>query len=833
MSRNRSGFTDASRKAGRASRVRPWLDGACHDLRPALRALLRERSFALATVLMLALALALNATAFRVLDTLLLRGYPLVKDNDRLLYIGERSPNAGCCVSYFDFEHWQREAPSLQEMAFMAPRSISLAEGDGDGRTLWVFGFTTNFFRLAGVAPALGRDFEPADAVPGAPRVAIANHGYWQGRLGGSPDVIGRTVRMDGEPVTIVGVMPEGFDFPDKRDVWLPLVDAPELHQRGLNGGEVYGRLAPGATEAQARVELQAINERLGREYPDSNRGVVPVVESYRERLGPVATVFYGSLWLGAWFVLLIACANAANLALARAQERTRELSTRIALGSGRERLVRQLFVEHLCLCAIAGGAAWWLAAVATRTWAAATSTPYSAYDYAPTAGTSLYLAAVTLAVAVLITLAPVAHLWRIDVHGALKGARSSALSPRTKRIANVLVVGQMALAVVLIAGAGVLGRSVWNVVSADVGVASPERVVLGQVTLPRERYDTAESRLRFFDALKARLGALPGVEVAAVGDARPLDDFEPRAVELESRGGERHDAPIFASGPDYFAAIGSSVVLGRDFSAVDRPGAGATAIVNQRFAEAYFGGSNPLGQRLRIYEKYQLEPGEWRTVVGVVANVMQNEETRQRFQPAVYLPLAQQASESVWFFARTARLWDGIAAAVRAELAELDPKLEIADYSTLKATLGLGLDSARGFGKVRDLSKNALIAPVYAALAVLLAAIGLYAVVARSVGQRRGEIGVRAALGATPSRIRRLVLVEGMTPVAIGLALGLAASLGVNRILQSQLIGVSPYDALTLTVAPVVLVVVALAGCLRPAHLAARVDPAETLRQD
>lgn len=812
----------------------PWLRDAARDLRQGLRLLCRSPGFAAATLLVLSLSIALNATAFRVLDTVLLRGYPLVRDNHRLLSIDERSPHGGCCVSYFDYEHWRRETRAFQGMAFMAPRSISLAEDDGDGRTLWTTAWTANVFRLLGVSPVLGRDFTPADTVPGAPPVMMASFRYWQTRLGGRPDVVGRTVRIDGAPVTVIGVMPERFAFPDRSDVWLPLVETPELQRRILNGGVVYGRLAAGATEAQARAELEVINERLAREYPDSNRDVRPVVRNYRASRGTGAMIFYGSLWLGAWFVLGVACANAANLALARANERSREWSTRLALGAGRWRLVRQLFVEHLVLAALAGLAAWWLAAAGTRAWAVATNTIDSAYDYSASTSTWTYFLGVTFGATVFITLAPVTRLWRLGVNGALHDAtRGATTSLHARRLSTVLVVVQMALAVILIAGAGVLGRSMWNVVTADVGVTAPERVLIGHVTLPRERYRTPESRAQFFDGAQARLGAIPGVETAATGNALPTDDFEPRAVEIDGRSRERHGTPIFASGPDYFRAIGAGVVSGRDFTTADRSGAAQVALVNQRFADAYLPGQSPIGQRIRVYEKYQLAPGEWRTIVGVVSNVMHNDSTRQQFQPAVYVPVAQHAPESAWFFVRATQVWNGLAGAVRAELRGMDPKLEVATPSTLAASLGFDFESARMMGSVRDLSKHAVIAPIYATLALLLAAIGLYAVVARSVGQRRTEMGIRMALGATPWEIRRLVVTSGMAPVVAGLLIGIVASLGVNGVLRAQLVGVSPYDAVTLGVASLVLIAVSLAGCLWPARSAMNVVPAAALHQD
>jgi putative ABC transport system permease protein len=504
-----------------------------------------------------------------------------------------------------------------------------------------------------------------------------------------------------------------------------------------------------------------------------------------------------------------------------------------MALGAGRDRLIRQLALEHFLLATIAGVVAAWLSALGTRIWSTATATLYSSYDYSASASTSVYLIAVTLGAAALVTLAPVARLWRLDVNAALKHeTRSSTIDRRAKYLSDAFVAGQMTLAVILIAGAGVLGRSVWNIVSADVGVDSPERVLIGNVVLPAERYGTPESRLAFFETLKAKLASLPAVEAAAIGNARPVDDFEPRAVEVESDPSERHATPIFASGADYFRALGATVLSGRDFAAADRAGAPPVALVNQRFADAYFAGQNPIGQRIRIYEKYRLEPDEWRTIVGIVSNVMQNESARQQFHPAAYLPLSQQSGESLWFFVRATQVWDGIGDAIRAQVREVDPKLEIADYSTLEASLGFKFNSPQ-MGRLNDLAKNAVIAPIYASLALLLAVVGVYAVVARSVGRRRTEMGIRMALGASPSKIRRLVLVEGMAPVGVGLVLGIVASLAVNRILQSQLVGVSPYDVATLSLAPLVLITVALVACLRPASRAVKVDPAITLRQD
>ncbi|HEX5230356.1 MAG TPA: ABC transporter permease [Bryobacteraceae bacterium] len=826
------GAIESSKDAHRDARGIVWLDGLWCDLRFALRSLRRDRVFAIAAIVMLSLAMGLNQTAFRVMDATLLHGYRMVRDNDRVLYITEKLPGAGCCVSYFDFEHWRDQAHAFQELAFMAPRSITLAQGDGDARTMWASAYSSGIFHLFGVAPILGRVFERPDTVPGSPPVVIVSYAYWQAWLGGRSDVIGQTVRMNGQPATVIGVMPAAFDLM-RDEVWLPLIDTPLLHNRVPNGGEVFGRLAPGATEAQARAELEAINQRLANEYPGSNRGVLPDVRNFRDSHGVEAALLYSSLWAGAWFVLWIACANIANLALARAEAKSRELSTRMALGAGRGRILRQLFLENLLVALAAGTVAWLLSAAGVQLWVAATRNRYSApFDYTANAGTSIYLIAIALVSAILITLAPIARLRHVDVNGVLKGAsRGSTLTLRAKHISAVLIAGQMGLAVILIAVAGVLGRSLWNVLSADVGVRSPERVLTGHITLPRERYRTPESRFAFFEAFQTRIRALPGAEAAALGDARPVDSYEPQAIEVNGHPGSRYVTPIFATGPGYFDAIGSAILAGRDFVSADRLRAPAVALVNQRFADVRFPGEDPIGRQIRLYEKYHVEPSEWRTIVGVVSNVMQNEETRQQFLPVVYLPLAQQPAESAWFFLRTQNVSPSLTAGIREQLRELDPKLEINEYSTLQAALDS--PSMLGFGRMQDLSRDAVIAPIYAALALLLAAVGLYAVVRRSVGQRTREIGVRIALGAAPRQIQRLVFTGALMPVFVGLAIGLAGSFAVNRILQFQLVAVSPYDALTLTIAPIVLIAVAILGCAGPVREALRIDPAGALRHD
>ena len=809
-----------------------WLEALLYDFRFALRGLARERLFTVAAILLLALAAGLNLTAFRMMDAMVFRSYPLVRENHRLLYLTEQYPTPGCCVSFIDFDQWRKQARSFQGMAFLGRKSITLSEGEED-RQLWAYPITANTFGLLGVRPALGRDFQSADEVPGTAPVVIISHRYWETQLGGRGDVVGHDLRISGVPTSIIGVMPEGFDFPWKTDLYLPLEQNADLRLPVANGGVAFGRLAPGVSEQSARAELEAISARLAREFPATNRDVRPVVRNYMESLGGSdAPLLYGSVWAGAWFVLWIACANLANLTLARAQGRARELSTRIALGAGRARVLRQLLLESLAIAAAAGLLAWWIAGWSTRAWAAVAVSPDQVLDYSIAFGTVAYLIAVTLGAAAFMTVAPLIRVWRLDVNLALKSeTRSSTRSRRSRSLSAALVAVQMALAIVLMAGAGLLGRSLWKMLGADVGVKEPGNLLVGRIALPQTKYPSSKSRSAVSESLRAALTTVPGVESAAVSDGRPVDGFEPRPFELDSQPGAIHGVPVFAATPGYFQTIGATLLEGRDFHGFDRPETPPVAIVNQRFAETYFPGQNAVGRRFRLYRKAEPESGQWRTIVGVVSNIMQNEWTRQHFVPAAYLPFAQEPTSSVWFFARTRGVSEGMAAAIGAEVRRTDPQLKILDFSTLQASLGL--QPSAGNYRELELIHQAAVAPVFAGIGLLLASIGLYAVVARSVGQRTREIGVRMALGAAPRAIGRLVLREGMAPVGVGLFVGMAASLAVNRVLQSQLVGISPYDPLTLALAPLILILIALAGCLLPMRKAVRVDPAVALRHE
>lgn len=829
------GAVEAAKDAHRDSRGLAWLEGLIYDLRHAVRALVRDRGFTLTSIVMLALVIGLNVAVFAVVNTMLFRGFPLVKNNSRLVYIQERyTLTNGCCLLYADFLAWRDQVRSFSGTAFVGEKAVSISDSDSASRDAIAMLVTSNTFELLGVQPALGRDFIPADELPGAPQVLILPYVDWVTRYGRRADIIGHQLRINKAPATIIGVMPEGFEFPMYGAMWMPLQPTEKMLARKVDGYFAIGRLSAGASLKQARAELDAVNQTLGREFPASNKGVRATARSFSEfQLGPDAKMIYGSVWAGAGFVLFVACANLGNLTLARTLGRARELSTRIALGAGHWRMARQLFTESALLAMVAGALGWWLGQIALRAWIGATWTRYLVLDYSPGVGIVAYCAAITAATAALFGFIPTVRVLRADLSGGLKSeARGATMNRGTKRLSAALVAGQMALAIVLLAAAGVLARSLWNVVGAEVGVRGADRILVGEVRVPREEYPSPEARNRYWDRLQADLRTISGVETTTLASTIPVGSSGAIPFELDAgqTGAERK--PIvsrLAAGPDYFRTLGVAMLAGREFTANDGLGTPPVAIVNQSFVNQYWPGQSAVGRRVAL--RGQDGSTRWYSVVGVASNIMQDRPLRDKFVPIVYIPFRQAPSAVGALFVRTREPVGQVAARVRAVIERSAPAVTLEDYSTLQAKFGFDRD--RMDLEHAELGKHAAVAPIFAILALLLGSVGLYAVVAHSVGQRTKEIGVRMALGAVPSKIRRLILGEALTPVFAGMAIGLAASLGVNRVLQSQLVGVSPYDPATLSIAPLILLLVATVGCLLPVRRAMQVDPAVALRHD
>lgn len=804
-----------------------FFESFAQDIRYALRNMRRSPGFVAVSVAMLALGIGINAAVFTVAHAVLFKGFPQVEGNDRLLYIS----NGGCCISYPDFADIRAEAKSFSGMGVTHGIGKVIDDGRGFPENLDVTEVTSDTFHTAGRRPILGRDFAPADEIPGAAPVAMLNYGFWERRYGRDASMVGRTVRLNAVPTTVIGVMPQGFSFPQKVDLWVPLVQtANVLRREATDTWFAFGRLAPGVRFQSAKTEVEGIIQRLETEYPITDTRQHLVVQNFAEFfIGSNAASLYGSMWAAVGFVLLIACANLANLLLARSMRRAREISVRIALGAGRWRIIRQLLIESVMLAALGGMLGWALAKWSVRAYelAMASKSSWLILDYAMDGRVAAYLIAVSIGTGILFGLAPAFRLSKLDVNAALKdGSRGSSAGVRAKHLSSALVTGEMALAIVLLAGAGVMIRSFLKIHNADMGIRG-EDVLVASVDLPVGRYPHAEDRVRFYDRLTARLQSLPGVASAALAESLPSWNarrvpYELAGVPRSAREAARRPKMLALKvSPAYFQTLGARLLAGRDFNEGDTSSGVSVAVVNEAFTRKFWPGEDPIGKRLRFFDGDTPQP--WVTVVGVASNIVQNDQTRQRFEPLVYLPYRQQPGGGLWVFMRTRIPPAGLAHAVRREVQALDPDLPMYGPMTLENRLERFWDN-RFYGTLFL---------IFAVIALLLASIGLYTVVAHAVTQRTQEIGIRMAVGATTRHVLRLVLRQGMVPLAIGLTAGLATSLVVNRVLKSMLVEVSPADPATLVAASAVLITAAILGCAIPARRAMRVDPVVALRNE
>ena len=812
-----------------------FLQAFLRDLQYAVRAMRRSPGFTVVAVMMLALGIGVNAAVFTLTNAVLFRGFRLVHRNNRILYIHSERNGQYSGASYPDFEDWRKQAKSFDGMGAVADLRITLNDQSGFPERYIATRITTNAFRLLGQSPIYGRDFTSSDAIPGAAPVAILSYGFWVRRFGKDPAILGHTLKINGAPPTLViGVMPAGFSFPQNQDFWIPLVPTPDLQTRDARSlWFAFGRMADGATIASARTELETIGSRLADAYPRTERGQVPRPHTFAEFfIGQSATKMYGAMWGAVAFVLLIACANLANLLLARAISRFRDISVRMALGAGRWRIIRQLLIESLLLAAIGGFFGWWIATWGVRAYELATNPAMGEWrrdllDYSMDYKVLAYVTGISVGTGLLFGFAPALRLARLDLNTVLKnGDRASTRGGRGNRLSSVLVVGEVALAALLLAGAGVMIRSFLNIYTADIGARTADiRTML--LHLPEARYLSREKRISFADSLKTHLETIPGVQSASIGPPpaggipgrRPyeLAGFAP--VDEQSR----PTNAVATIGPDYFRTLTSAVLSGREFNKFDGVSGVPAAVVNERFATQHWPGQSAVGQRLRLFDGKT--PEAWLTVVGVVSNIVYD-ANRQDVTPLIYLPYYGQRSNAgdTWVLVRTPLPAGRLVNAFRREISSLDRD----------AVIWLGpynFDDRAASGPYGNIRTHAVLFLIFAAIALILASIGLYAVIAHSVSKRTQEIGVRMAVGATARDILALVFKERMFQVAIGLMIGLLGAFAVNRILKSELVQVSPTDPITLGVALAALILSATLGCVIPALRATRIDPAVALR--
>ena len=792
------------------------------DLKFALRSLRRNPGFALLAVFVMALGIGANTAVFSVVNAVLLK--PLAyRDPDRIVTLASlwKSSGGHGLVSAPDFHDWHDQSTAFDAMAYYSADSTAVMAG-GAAEYAHVAAVTPEFFRVFGVEPVVGRLFSAQEEKEGIGGAVLVSYAYWQSHFGGSTAAIGQSLRMLGKSIPIVGVMPPRFRFPDESEIWLPEESDAGTSRSGHNY-RVVGRLKPDATLEQAQAQMTAIGGRLARQYPDSNKGKsVAVVRMRDEMVRNVRLTLY--LLLGAVaLVLLIGCANVANLLLAKATSRTREIAIRAAVGASRGRIVRQLFTESAVLALIAGAAglllAKWgsdaLVALAPGNVPRLAESGIDGWVLAFTLGLSL-------AACLLFGLAPALEISRVDLNEALKQGASRVLSGgRSGRMRAALVVAEVALSVVLLAGAGLFIRSFVALHHVALGF-QPDHVLVMETSVPASDLAGARRATHLYKDLLADLAALPGV--SAVGATRnpPGIVYSDGAYFIDHMGRfspSLPDAVYSVMAPGALAALGIPLKRGRDFNGRDTYDAPFTVLINEALARKSFPGQDPLGHM--IYCGFDsLKPMR---IVGVVGDVRQCGPAVPP-APEIIMPYEQHPlpSTGLSVLVRTTAgtaLWGPIQRKVREHSAEVPVK-----FTSMQDLLAENTAAPRF---------RTLLIGIFAAIAVCLAMAGVYGVMAFSVGQRANEIGVRMALGASTGDVLRLILLQGMLLTGMGLAVGLIAAIAATRLLTSMLFEVQASDPLTYVGVAALLAAVSLAASYIPARRAARVDPMTALRQD
>jgi putative ABC transport system permease protein len=811
------------------------VDGVAHDIRDAIRRMRRAALTTVVAVLTLGAGLALNIGVFGVANAVLFKGFAVVDRNDRILYIGTQKNGRGCCASYPDVKDWRSQTQSFEDVGAVADLQVTIAVGVGAPEHYDATQVTANTFRLLHVAPALGRDFTATDEPAGAAPVAILAYDFWQRQYGSDGQIVGRTLRINGNLTTIVGVMPQGFAFPQNQQLWVPLQSTPEFEQRGRRGlWFAFGRLRRDVTFERARAELAVIGQRLARVYPETNEGWTPTPRTFAQFfIGVNAPLIYGVLWAAVSFVLLIACGNFANLQIARTHARSREIAVRLALGASRWDIARQLIVESVLLSTLGGAVGCWFASYGLQSYAGVANPPTRSWaehllDFSLDWRAWLYAAGISLATGLVFGLVAASRFLRFDVDARLKDAGRGIADDRgTRRLSATLVIVQLALSVVLVSGATAMFRSFLALYTADIG-ASTHDVVTGLINLPPHAYRDASARRSFFARLTATLQNEPGVESVTIASTYPASGGQRVTYEVsgESVGDDRQRPTtlLLTIGSSYFQTFRTPILSGREFTERDDAFAVPVAIVNEQFARTNWPGEDAVGKRLRAFVGDT--PTTWLTVVGVSGNILQD-VTRQQRDPIVYVAYRQRPIDSMWVFARTRVPPVSLTVAFRRQTQAIDRDLPIwlGPYP-----LSERLDGTGPYWNTRTESALLLMCAV---LGLLLASIGLYAVVAHGVARRTREIGVRMAIGATTRQIIGLILAQAVWPVSIGIVLGLMFSIGTNRLLQSEFVNTSPNDPITYLGTAGVLLASAAIGCFLPTRRATRIDPILALRSE
>lgn len=831
----------AQRQLGRVTRVKenlheqatlPVLETVIQDASYAIRQLRKSPAFAIAAILTLALGIGANTAIFSVVKAVLLNPLPY-RDPDRLVMVWERNLHRGWrhnIVSAANFQDWREHNHIFTDMAIFKVRAFSLS-GSGDPVEVNAEQVSPNLFSVLGVKPLYGRNFLPEEGKAGAAHVTIISNALWRGRYGSDPKLLGKQILLDDQPYTVIGIMPASFADAYvahgllNAQVWTSGLDLSNP-DRTDHGFIAMARLKPGITIQQAQNEMDVISARIERE--DANdRGWTTLVIRMHDDIVMEARPALVLLLIAVALVLLIACVNLANLLLARGASRIREAALRTALGASRRRLVRQLLTESCLLSLLGAGLGLLLATAAVR--ALVSLAPEDTFGIA-NAGLNLTVLGYTLILAVvtslLFGLLPALGLSKPDLNAALKeSGRNTSESPRAKVVRKALVSTEFALSLALLVGAVLMMKTIVFLRDIDPGF-NPEHVVTMQVFLNSPLYKPPGSHVQFFKKLLDRVQSEPGVQYASVSRGIPFEGWSGNGfVTPENPHPPMSDIPTanpIMIGPQYFRAMGVPVIEGRGFTDADIESTLPVAIVNKELVRETWPGQNPIGKRMKMYgDEYP-----WLTVIGVAGNV-RTQGLNIDFYPEIYMPYTQYSSWHERPFnlvMRTARKPLSIVPAVRHAVAELDKNLPISDVRTMDQVANETL-SLKNF--------LTMLLASFAGLALVLAAVGIYGVMAYSVAQRTQEIGIRMALGAKQSDIIGSIIGQGLGLAFAGSLIGLAAALGLTRFLSTQLYGVKPNDGFTFAIAPLILVAVAFFATYLPARRAAQVDPIVALRYE
>ncbi|HEX8144505.1 MAG TPA: ABC transporter permease [Pyrinomonadaceae bacterium] len=801
------------------------------DLRYGFRMLRKNPGFTLVAVLAIALGIGANTTMFSAVNALLLHPFSF-PNQERLVMLWERVPDTGvrrASVSPGNFADWRDGNTVFDGMAAFSQRAFNLTDGEQPERVSGAR-VSANFFAVLGEKAARGRTFSDEEGQPGHEQVALVKQSLWERRYGSDPHLVGKQIMLDGKSYTVIGILPTAFKFPlNGSELWVPLAfDAKEQNQRESHYLSVVGLLKPGATRAQAQSEIEAIAQRAQQQYPETNGGRTAFVESMNDTYTRGSRIYLQVLMGSVVFVLLIACANVANLLLVRSTSRQKEIAVRMALGGSRLRLIRQLLTESVLLAAMGGGLGLLFSVWGNEFLKGGIPPGFTQFipgweNLHLDTSVLVFTLIMTLLTGAVFGLAPALQATKLNLNEALKESGKGTSSGASRnRLRSLLVVSEVALSLILLVGAGLMIRSFVHLISSNLGI-NPNNVLTMELSIPRLKYPEEQHRINFYQELVGRIRNLPGVEQAAAVNYVPMGrssssaDFHVEGPPAPPKGKEPF-ADYQVVTPQYFEAMGTPIRQGRAFTEQDKKDAPLVVIINERLARRYFPAGDALGHRLVFNEKEG--PLE---IVGVAADV-KNEDLDDEANMTVYRPFLQEPWGSMAVIVRTSSDPVQLASTVRSEVRAIDQEQPVYNIRTMQQVIEESVSPKR---------LATLLLTFFAFGALLLAAIGIYAVMAYSVTSRTHEIGIRMALGAQPRDILRLIVRQGLILTGIGVGLGLLGAFAMTRAMTEMLNGVQATDPLTFGAISLLLSVVALLACYLPARRATKVDPMIALRYE